>query len=329
MSRRRGVRGVVTAALVAAAVVGCARKGARSFRPVDAFGPADADLVVKASPAGIIGSRFYSQAIEAISGMPGSSFPGGKPPEAVLEEEMGVDATDIVELAVCADLGTDEFTIAATTGKPFDRDAALAFMSKGGPKIEKLEAHGGVDLLGAKGEEDTVVAFPTANLVVLGTKDAVRQGIDRLKAGKAAKLGSRMAGALDAAPEGHDLVVAVVATPGLAKTAAGVARLPDVAQKLAFAAMAMKVGDSLDLDVIAEFNTEEDAREAREQATRHIEAEKSRTLEQAEMEPLRALLEGIKIGGEGKVAELTVSVPADAVKALVASRLSRTGGGIP
>jgi len=340
--KRAGVCGLAIAGVVAAAVVGCAPKGKKSFEPADAFGLADANLVVTGSPAGILTSKFYMDVSKAAASMPMINQGGGSIDDK-LKETLGLAPADMKGIVVQANIDTEKFVAAATSKKPIDQDAVLAALAKQGDKIEKQETHGGVDLLAPEDDEGMVMAFPKPDLMVFGTKEEIKKGIDRMKAGKAAALKGKLASSLGAAPKGKDLVVVFAMTPDAAKMAASSVPMSGVGEKaeqIEAVTVTLDAGDSLDLSVVAEFKSDKDAEEARKMATEGLAAMKGQIapmLQQAGMEPLKATVEGVKIGGSGKVAEINASVPADIAKTLpslmgmmqMMGGMGAPGGGMP
>jgi len=325
MFRRAGVCGLAMV-VVAAAVVGCGQKGGgrpRGPQPADSFGLADADVVVRGNPAGVLSSKFYVDITKAIAAMPGMGE-GGKSIDDTLKETLGLDPADVKSIVAHVNVEGEKLVVTAVSKKPIDRDAVIAALAKQGPKLEKQETHAGVDLFAETAGDKEVMAFPKADLVVVGTKAEVKKGIDRLKAGKALQLKGKLADVLGAAPKGAGLVVVVVPTPGLTQMAAGAAPMPgaaETAEKVAAVTVAAKSADSLDLNIIVELKTDEDADEIRKIATEGLEGLKAQVapmLQQAGMEPVKATIDGIKVGGRGKCADIKVSVPADIAKALPA-----------
>jgi hypothetical protein len=350
-------------AVVAAAVVGCGQKGGgkpKGPQPADAFGLADANVIVRGNPSGILSSKFYVDVSKAVASMPMLGG-GGKSVDDMLKETLGLDPADVKCVVAHANVEGEKFVVTAVSKKPIDRDAVIASLAKQGPKLEKQETYAGVDLFAETADDNEVMAFPKADIVVAGTKDEVKKGIDRLKAGKAVQLKGKIASVLGAAPKGADLVVVVVPTPELTQMAAGSAPMPgaaEVAEKVTAVTVAVKSADSLDLNVIMELETDKDAEKLRTQAKEGAASLKvvfgqaagqppmelltlagikkllSSMLKDDDMEPIKNLIDSITVGGTGKCADFKASVPADITKTfpalmgLVMAQMMGGGGGM-
>lgn len=319
MFRRAGVGGLAMAAVVASMVAGCAQKSGNSFQASDAFGLEDANVVVKGNPSGVLGSKFYAEIAKVVADMTGGEDKGMSV-DSTINETLGLDLGDVQSIVAYVNVETQKFVVAVTSKKPIDSAAVMAAMVKSGAKLEKAGAHGDVDFYVTPDEKDKVFAFPKPNLIVAGTKDEVVKGLDRLKACKAFELKGKLATVLGAAPSGSELVVVVVPTPGLAKMAnmAPVAGAGDIAAKIAAVTVAIKTAATLDLSVLVELKTEKDAKELRDQATGGLALLKMQIgpmLDKAGMEPVKATVESLKIGGSGTSLDVKATVPADITKA--------------
>ncbi len=339
MFKRAGVCGLAMA-VVAAAVVGCGQKGGgrpTGPQPADSFGLADANVVVRGNPAGVLSSKFYVDITKAIASMPMLGG-DGKSIDDTLKETLGLDPADVKCVVAHANVEGEKFVITVVLKKPIDRDAVIAALAKQGPKLEKQETHGGVDLLAPSADEKEVMAFPKPDLVVMGTKDEVKKGIDRMKAGKAVQLGGKAADALAAAPKGAGLVVVAVPTPELAQmaTAAAATQAPEAAgmvENVVSVTVAVTSGDALDLNVVVELKTEKDADEMRQQAATWLATGKlmagpmlmGMNLTQLG-EPVMKMLEDVKISGKGKCADIKASVPAGLVTTAAEAMKAMSGG---
>jgi hypothetical protein len=325
------------ALVFAAAVLGCGTKGGPGIRPTDAFGLADANVIVTGNVADVAGSKFYTDLMKELKKLPGVVDDEKKSVDDKVKESLGLDPSDVQRIVAHVNTDSKSFVAAAVSKAPVDRDAVIAAAAEGGPKLEKQETHAGVDLYAPSKDEAEVLAFPGPNLVVAGTKDAVKKGIDRLKAGKALRVTGKAADVLSAASKGSGLVVVVVPTPDLAKMAAGAAPVPgidDATEMISAVTVVAKAAEALDLSVVVEFKADKDAEDARKQAEEGLaEAKKEPMLGQGGMEPLKAVLDSVKIGGTGKSVEVKATARADVAKTVPALMglvmMKMMGGGMP
>ena len=342
MSRRVGAGGFAVAAVIGAAVLGCGTRGGRGVRPVDSFGLADANLVVKADLAGLVGSKFHADLTKELRKRPGLASPEEKSIDRTVKETLGLAPSDIETIVVSVNTDDERLVIAAATKAPVDRDAVIAALSEEGPKLQMRETHAGVDLLAPTAEDEMVLAFPAPDLIVVGTKEEVRKGIDRLQAGMSVQVKGKVADLLRAAPEGAGVVVAAVPALSLVPSVVAVARvvgLNELAVKIRSFTLAAKAGEALDVGLAMEFETDEDARDARariEETVAAFEAKLGDTAAEEGMEPLKELVSGIKVGGAGKSVDVLATVSAGAAKAVLAlmgpvkmKTTGRTGGVVP
>jgi hypothetical protein len=323
MFRLAGVSGLAMAAVVAAAIAGCAQKDARDFQPADAFGLEDASVVIEGNPSGLVSSKFFADITKAVADLSDDGGEGSKSIVGAFAETLGLNPTDVQRVISHADVDAGKILVVMVSKKPIDREAVVAALSKHSPELEKLETHEGVDILAGAGGGDDVLAFPEANLVVAGPKSEVKKGIDRLKTGVAFELGGVLAKALSAAPKGADLVVALVPTPGLAPVAAMLQMSGAIktAEKIATVTITVKTADSLDLNILIELKTEKNADEIRRQIAQalanpiEIVGPPLKRLGKPELNrPAVQVIENIKVGGTGKFADIKVSVPGDFMK---------------
>ncbi|MHC5055796.1 MAG: hypothetical protein ACYTKD_13885 [Planctomycetota bacterium] len=337
MFRRAGVGGFVVALVFGAAVTGCGQKGGGGIRPTDAFGLANADVMVTGDLASVAGSKFYTEITKEPAQLPGFAGEEKQSIDDTVKSKLGLGPADVQRIVAHANFADEKLVVAALAKGPVDRDAVIAGLSEGGPKLEKQATHAGVDLYAEAPEDDTVLAFPQPNLVVAGAQDAVKKGIDRLKAGKALQAKGKAAGLLSAASKGSGLVVVVVPTPALAKMAAGAAPVPgidDATEMISAVTVVAKAAEALDLGVVVEFKADKDAEDARKQAKEGLaEVKKEPMLGQGGMEPLKAVLDSIKIGGAGKCVEIKATARADVAKTVPALMglvmMKMMGGGAP
>ena len=117
MFRRAGVFGLAAAVVVGAVVLGCGQKGG-GIRPTDAFGIADANVIVIADPAGVVGSKFYAEVTKGLSSIPGLGGQDGKSIDDTLKETLGLDPADVQRVVVHINTDAQKFVVAAISKKP-------------------------------------------------------------------------------------------------------------------------------------------------------------------------------------------------------------------
>jgi len=305
------LHGLAVAVFVGASALGCAKKNG-PLRPADSFGIADANVVVAVDFAGVVGTRFYSEFMKELERLPNSVGDDRKPFGDALKAVVGFDPAELRRVVVCANTDSRKFVVVAVSKTLVDRDAVIAALSKRGPGLKKLEPHAGFDLFAESEDDNDILAFPEANLAVAGSKDEVKEGIDRMKAGKAVALKGKLAAALGAAPKEAGLVAVTVPTPGLAPVI-GMLRMPGglkAAEKIAAVTVVARTAELLDVGVVVELKTDEDAEAFRDRAEAILvrTVKEDPLLNKDVMKPLKELLEGVTFGGAGSSVEIRLTV---------------------
>jgi len=282
-----------------------------------------ATVVAQLSPAGITRSRFYRLLAEALAKTGGAPSPA--PPHELLRGRYGIDLSEVEAVVFTVDPERNAFVLAAATCGPVDRDTWLSALPKmrGGGVLERFDTYGGVELYAPPREYAGAVCFPGRQIVAAGSTAELMRGIDAKSAGKSVPYHPVIARLLASAPARAGIVVAAVPTPKLMEEvslAAGGPSFTRISEKAEGILVAATARETLDIEARIFMRTPADAEAARDEARAAlmgIERTLGKAGSLAEARPLVKLVDGVRVGGTGKVVELGVTVPPGVIAPLV------------
>jgi len=337
---------LVAAAIAISALAGCDTKsgpGGRFGREEQASGAAsfrlaEAHYVLRAAPAKLLASKAYGDLAAAPENARVLDAILAQSPLHAVKEPFGVDPSAAVELLVSANTLTKNILVAVQMQGTIDRKSILdgAGAAYGG-KLEEGARHDDVALYSTPGDDKQgVIAFPASRLLVMGTPDAVKKGIDRHRAGDGADYGAAMAGVLALTPKEADLAVALVMPPDLLADASSPLQFAatalvgqEEAEGIEAALLAVTAGEAFDVTLKLVTGSAEEGASMRarvEERVRKASASMAALSADAALRPLVDLVANAKVGGAERLVEVTFRVEPDVIGALGSKSMANAFG---
>jgi hypothetical protein len=358
-------RSVLVASVAAglAAVAGCKLKPAAKKAPpppaptVESFRLADADAAVAARPAAVFDSAALKGFVEECKGLADDlkklpivpdDISIDAPEETVLEK-VGIDPARVGRVEVSLNFEKEMLVAALESEVALDAQVVMKKIAElAGTEFVKVGSHAGVDLHSPEEEpEELAIAFVDEKLVVMGggagSAEAVKKGIDNLKAKRPVAYAGKLAAVLEGAPADAVLVVGLVTSEKMAEDlsfpAAGAS---EMAQKAESVLVSVTAGEAFDIAIRATMKDQADADEMRADAAAKVDEAREQVDEQVrqidtqieklkaaglppdqieqtlaalpDFRPVQALLAGVKLGGSGNVLEASGTLRPDVME---------------
>ena len=295
---------------------------------------ADADMEVVIQPAKLVAGKVLGDFAAELkkAKLPIPVDLGAKTPEQMAAESIGIEMKDLARVTISANTITQKVLATLVATKDVDAQAVVAALSASTKeKVVKRETHAGIDIYAPAQEQEAMLAFVDKRVALFGSIDELKKGIDTYKAGSMPPAKPEIAALLKEAAADACIVVAMKASPEMTAAAPAAGVPADLAQELDSVLFTMAAKDTFALQAKVTMKTIDSGEKLRGEATNAMEGAKAQfgpMFASPAMKPVMDAINGVKVGGAGKVLEASASIGADVVQPLAALASMFMGAGM-
>jgi hypothetical protein len=315
---------VASTVLAAVGLMGCGSKPAskKSKKPAVVVRVADADLEVVLKPAKLVSGTALNAFVAELKNakLPIPIDLGEKTPEQMAAEAIGIEMKDLVRVTISANTAAEKVLATLVASKDVDPKKIMDAMSAStGETFGKRDAHSGVDLLAPENEKEVMIAFVSKRVALLGNVEELKKGIDAYKAKNLPKAKPELAAVLKNASADACITVAMKASPQVTAAAPMAGIPPEVASDIDSLLVTIAAKDKFDIKVKLTTKTDASGEKIRSEATNGLNGAKAQfapMFASPAMKPVMDTINGVTIGGTGKVIDASASIGPDIVAPL-------------